>query len=81
MAQLLKVLAVLSEDLGSIPSTHMAAHNQFQETDTSSCTRQSCTHMQEKGFLSAIQMSTLVFCVQSIVLCSRDHILLGISGS
>lgn len=39
------------------------------------------THIQDKGFLSAIQMSTLVFCVQSIVLCSGDHILLGISGS
>lgn len=27
MAQQLKVLAALAEDLGSIPSTHMAAHN------------------------------------------------------
>jgi hypothetical protein len=27
MAQLLKALAVLSEDLGSIPSTHVVAHS------------------------------------------------------
>jgi hypothetical protein len=36
MAQRLRALAALPEDLGSIPNTHMAAHNSlellFQET-------------------------------------------------
>jgi hypothetical protein len=30
MAQWLRALAALAEDLGSIPSNHMVAHNHFQ---------------------------------------------------
>ncbi|KRY94874.1 hypothetical protein T4B_12424 [Trichinella pseudospiralis] len=37
MAQRLRALAVLPKDLGSIPSTHMAAHNCLKECTLASC--------------------------------------------